>query len=275
MKRIILPIIGTSIGLLLSTQSVFAHDPVFGIGPHVLFKDGFEAAIEVAQEKAGEEKESELGIEFVYGITGDWAAGIDIPYASKKEGAESSNGMSDIQVFTKYRFWREDSLGLQESAAVMLAINGENGDENSTPKLGNGATDVIVGLTYGYESLKWYRWASARYIRPGTSDAGFRKGDKWLVDFVVGWRPVPPEYKKPDTVWLLELNTEMTDQTEISNGSLNANSGGTEIFISPGIFWTTRNFAIKSGLQIPIMSDLDGTKDESDYRFKASFEWHL
>ncbi len=254
--------------------NVLAHDPVFGIGPHVVFKDGMEVAVETAKEKAGTDKESELGVEMTYGITGDWAAGINVPYASKDNGTDTSSGLSDIQVFTKYRFWREDSLGLQESVAAMLAINGQNGDENGTPKLGNGATDAIVGLTYGYESIKWYRWASARYVLPGKNDAGLQKGNKWLVDFVGGWRPKTPEYTKPDTVWLLELNGEITDKTEL-NGASQANSGGTEWFISPGIFWTTHNFSIKAGVQLPIASNLNGTQDKSDYRAKMSFEWHL
>lgn len=266
--------LGASTLLALHNGVSLAHDPVFGIGPHVLFKEGFELAIEVAQEKAGDEKETELGLEIVYGITGDWAAGIEVPYAIKDAGAESSRGLADLQVFTKYRFWREDSLGLQESAAVLLAINAENGDEKADSPLGNGATDVIAGLTYGYEGLKWYRWASARYVMPGKNTAGFQLGDKWLIDFAAGWRPMPPEYKKPDTVWLLELNGEIADKTKL-NGSSRSDSGGTEWFVSPGIFWTTRNFAIKAGVQLPVASNLNGTQDKSDTRFKATFEWHL
>ena len=154
MKSVTWPTLAASTLLVSISGNALAHDPVFGIGPHVLFKDGVEVAIEVHQEKTGAEKESELGLELVYGITGDWAAGIEVPYAFKDEGTESSSGLSDINLFTKYRFWREDSLGLQESAAVMLAINGKNGDEKETPPLGNGATDVVVGLTYGYEGLK-------------------------------------------------------------------------------------------------------------------------
>jgi len=274
MKSVGWPILTASALLLTVSGNVLAHDPVFGIGPHVLFKDGMEAAIEVHQEKAGDEKESELGLELVYGITGDWAAGIDVPYVFKDDGTDTSSGLSDLQVFTKYRFWREDSLGRQKSAAVLLAINGENGDEKDSPPLGNGATDAIVGLTFGYEGIEKYRWASARYVLPGKNDAGFQKGNKWLVDFVVGWRPTPPEYTKPDTVWLLELNGEIADNAEL-NGTALANSGGTEWFIAPGIFWTTRNFAIKSGIQIPVSSDLNGTQDKPDYRAKLSFEWHL
>jgi len=272
MKHRIWPLLG--LGAIVATGTASAHDPVFGIGPHVLFKDGMEAAVEVHQEKAGTKKASELAVQVVYGITGDWAAGIDVPYASRDNGTDNSGGIADLQAFTKYRFWREDSLGLQESAAVMLAINADNADQKASPPLGNGATDAILGLTYGYESIKSYRWASARYILPGKNSADFQLGNKWLVDFVIGWRPVPPEYKKPDTVWLLELNGEITDKAELAGNTL-TNSGGNEWFISPGIFWTTRNFAIKSGIQIPVASDLNGVQEKSDYRFKTTFEWHL
>jgi len=265
---------GASVLLIIHSNSVLAHDPVFGIGPHVLFKDGMESAFEIYRKKAGKETNSELRLEVTYGITGEWAAGIKVPYAFKDNSMDSSSGLADIQAFTKYRFWREDSLGLQKSAAIVLAINGENGDEKTTPSLGNGATDVITGITWGYESIKWYRWASARYAIPGKNTAGFQMGNKWRIDFVGGWRPTPPEYKKPDTVWLLELNGEISNKAKL-NSNTQTNSGGTEWFISPGIFWTTRNFAIKSGIQMPVFSDLKGTQNKSDYRFKATFEWHL
>jgi len=268
------PLWGASALLAIHSSTALAHDPVFGIGPHVLFRDGMEAALEVYREKASEQNALALKLQVVYGITGDWAAGIDVPYISKDNGMDSSRGLTDIQAFTKYRFWRKDSLGLQESAAIMLAINGENGDKNANPALGNGATDVITGITWGYESIQWYRWASARYVLPGKNATGFQMGNKWRIDFVGGWRPIPPEYKKPDTVWLLELNGEISNKAELNSTTL-ANSGGTEWFVSPGIFWTTRNFAIKSGIQIPVSSDLNGAQNKSDYRFKATFEWHL
>ncbi|MCH8177033.1 MAG: transporter, partial [Proteobacteria bacterium] len=189
MGRAMWILLGASVLITAPSGVVLAHDPVFGIGPHVLFKNGLELAIETGREKTGPEQESELALEIVYGITGDWAVGLELPYAVKDEGAESSRGLSDLQLFTKYRFWREDSFGLQVSAAVILAVNLQNGDEKEDPPLGNGATDFIAGLTYGYESLKWYRWASVRYLAPGENNSGLRLGDKWMVDLVGGWRP--------------------------------------------------------------------------------------
>jgi hypothetical protein len=46
-------------------------------------------------------------------------------------------------------------------------------------------------------------------------------------------------------------------------------------FISPGIFWTKRNFAVKAGVQIPVASDFNGNQEKTDYRAKVVLEWHL
>ena len=271
MKRILVGIITLT---ALAANLVRAHDPIFGLGPHVLYKGGLEVAPEIHVNKKGDERETEFGLELTYGLTGDWALGIELPYAVKKGGGTEARGNGDISIFTKYRFWRRDSLGLQESAAVLLRINTDNGDENTTPALGTGTTDTILGLAYGYEGRKWYRFASIHHRRNGTNAAGLRRGDKWLVDFVGGIRPRPTGYLEPDTVWLLELNGEYGQRAK-ANGVELANTGGNEWFLSPGIFWTKRNFAIKAGVQIPIASDLNGNQEKSDYRAKLVFEWHL
>ncbi len=251
-----------------------AHDPVFGIGPHVLFKNGVELAIETNAKKRGDAKEQELMLEVKYGITGDWAIGIDLPYVRDEVAGQSASGVGDVSLFTKYRFWRQDSLGLQESAALFFKVVTDTAAKDTLPSLAKGATDGILGLTYGYEGRKWYRWASVRYRANGTSDNGLQRGDKVLVDFVGGIRPKPTGYLEPDTVWLLELNGEYTRQADL-NGLPLDNTGGSEWFLSPGIFWTRRYFAIKAGVQIPVYSRLNGSQPKSDYRARLIFEWHL
>jgi len=42
--------------------------------------------------------------------------------------------------------------------------------------------------------------------------------------------------------------------------------------IGPPVFVQKFAFALKAGIQIPLASDLNGSQDESDYRFKTSFE---
>ncbi len=262
----------TAIALLSSLTSlpVRAHDPIFGLGPHVLFKGGVEIAPEVKTIKAGDKDKTEIALELTYGITGDWAAGIDIPYIDQSQGTNSASGQGDITAFTKYRFWRDDGPGLQQSMSVALKIETDTGSDN----VSNGTTDGVLGLAYGYEGRTWYRWAALRYKFNGENDAGIRQGDKVLLDLVGGWRMKRTGYLEPDTVWILELNGESTQNTEL-NGVDEFNSGGSEWFISPGIFWTKRNFAVKAGVQIPVTSNLNGNQQDTDYRAKLVLEWHL
>lgn len=250
-----------------------AHDPVYGIGPHVLFKGGVDVAIEIDSKKAGDDEQQALALGITYGLTGDWVIGADLPYSFKDNGTNASSGLSDLSVFSKYRFWRKDSLGKQESAAVFMKVVTDTGNTSKSPSLGKESTDTIVGLAYGYESRRWYRWASARYRINGKNNNGVDRGDKILLDFVGGLRPNPSGYLEPDTVWLLELNGEYGKKADLDGATL-ANTGGAEWFVSPGIFWTKRNFAIKAGVQLPVSSRLNGMQSDSDYRVKVVIEWH-
>jgi len=256
--------------LLALTQPAYAHDPIFGLGPHVLYKGGVELALHTQRAKQGNDNETEVSVEAVYGITGDWLAGVELPYVKESNKDEQVSGIGDAMIFSKYRFWRQDSLGLQQSAALAIRLKPDSGANELTTD----TTDAIVGLTYGYESIKWYRWISARYRVNGKNSQELRRGNTLLLDFVGGWRPRSPEYYQPDTVWLLELNGELTAKATRSGSTLD-NTGGNRWFLSPGIFWTMRNFAIKAGIQVPISHDLNGNQDKTDYRASLAFEWHL
>jgi len=262
------------LALSLVATTATAHDPVFGLGPHVLYKGGVEIAIDTAVERAGPERDSELALELTYGLTGDWAAGVDLPYRNRRDESGRSEGSGDLALFTKYRFWRHDTLGAQSSAAVALKVILDTADSDRRPPLGKGATDSLLGLSSGYESRRWYRWASIRYRRNGTGPTGIDRGDRLLVDLVGGIRPTPSGYLEPDTVWLLELNGEHTRAARRS-GQRIASTGGQQWFVSPGLFWTLRNFAVKAGVQIPVHSNLDGDQPEADYRARLTLEWHL
>jgi len=251
---------------VLLAHGAAAHDPIFGLGPHVLYREGIEIAPRVERAEAGGRREDEAVFELTYGLTGDWAAGIEFAHVDEKHG---DSGAGDPRLFTKYRFWRNDMPGAQESAAVAFKLKPDSGAD-----AGSGSTDAILGLAYGYESRRWYRWASLRYRHNGKNDDGLQRGGRWLIDLVGGIRLQPTGYLEPDTVWLLELNGEVTRRAQMNGNGL-PGTGGSEWFLSPGLFWTYRNFAVKTGVQIPVRGDLNGAQDDSDYRAKLVLEWHL
>ncbi len=251
---------------LIYSAAVQAHDPVFGLGPHTLFKNATEVHLGFDPSRAGRNQQTRSTLEFAYGLTANWTARVELPYESREKGPD---GIGDVGIATKYRFWRRDALGVQESSTAFLRVK----PDTASSGRGTGSTDSILGLAYGYESRKWYRWAAARYRFNGETGEGLERGDKLLLDLVGGIRFKQTAYLEPDWVWMLELNGEMTGRSKLK-GVRVEDSGGSEWFVSPGLMWTLRNFAIKTGVQLPLASDLNGNQEATDYRARLEFEWH-
>jgi hypothetical protein len=260
--------LATSLAALFLSNAAFAHDPVFSPGPHVLFKDGIEVHAEYTRNKARGLSDNEASVAIKYGLTGNWVVGVELPYEWERGSLERESGIGAVSLSTKYRFWRSDRKGIQESAAIFAQLKLDTGGYADT-----GTNDLMLGLTYGYESLKWYRWASVRYLfnDDATPD---KRGDRLFVDLAAGWRPKVNDYRAPDTVWMVELNGEMTQSSTVAGLAL-ADSGGDQWFVSPGGMWTLRNFAVKAGIQIPIISKLNGDQAKARYRGLVELEWHF
>lgn len=259
--------------LLSINGTAFAHGPIFSEGPETIYKGGMETHIEYHRTEKGSEAENELSAAFGYGITENWTISAELPYKYLKEDGANNDGLGNIALETKYRFWKRDALGKQDSVSGFAKAILDTSNDNPAPALSSGADYYVVGLAYGQESLIWQRWASVRYRFNGDA-AGLERGNKLFGDTALGWRSAPPEYYKPDVLWVLELNSEYTEHSEQSGISL-ANSGGTELFISPGMYWTYRAATIKTGVQIPFYTNLNGSQDQSDYRATIAFEWQF
>ena len=175
MRRLLNLLVAAMAATALANAAVHAHGPLFSPAPETIFKGGTEITLGFHTEKATgageEEKAYELFLEAEYGITADWEIGIEIPYAWKEEDGGDADGIGDIVLDTKYQFWKRDLPLAQYKAAAFLQLKLPTGDDDSTPRLGSGSTDVIAGLATGYESRRWYWFASGVY-RVNTEGVG-------------------------------------------------------------------------------------------------------
>lgn len=253
-----------------------AHNPIFTPGPHVVYSGGLEVTVKYARDRADgagtEETQTEAELELEYGLTADLTAEIGVPYLDKDEDGSGASGLGDIVLRSRYRFIRLSTPGVQRSAALLAQIKLPTGDDRGTPRLGSGSTDFVGGLLWGHESRRWYYNLAARYRRNGEGEGGLRKGDRQFFDLVGGIRPVLAGYLEPDAVVFLELNWENADR-DVLNGSDVADTGGWELFLSPGLFATYRNIALRAGVQIPVARNLNGRQPVSDYRFKVGLKY--
>jgi hypothetical protein len=262
----------------VADSAVHAHGPLFSPAPETIFKGGTEITLAFHTEKAtgagNEEKAYEVFLEAEYGITADWEIGIEIPYAWKEENGGDAGGLGDIVLDTKYQFWKRDLPLAQYKAAAFLKTKLPTGDSGGQPRIGSGSTDVIAGLATGYESRRWYWFASGVYRANTEGAGGLEKGDKQFLSVVGGVRPVLSQYDEPDTVLMVELNWERAGRDELDGAGL-ADTGGWELFVSPVLWWTYGQIAIRGGVQIAIARALNGNQASSDYRARVEFVYHF
>ncbi len=278
MRRSLNLLVAAMAATAVAESAADAHGPLFSPAPETIFKGGTEITLGLHAEKAtgagNEEKAYEPFLEAEYGFTADWQIGIEIPYAWKEENGDDANGMGDIVLGTKYQFWKRDLPMTQYKAAAFLMTKLPTGDDGSTPRLGSGSTDVIAGLAAGYESRRWYWFASGVYRANTEGAGGLEKGDKQFLSAVGGVRPVLGQYDEPDTVLMVELNWERAGRDDLGGTGL-ADTGGWELFVSPVLWGTYGQIAIRGGVQIPIAEGLNGNQATSDYRARVEFIYHF
>lgn len=263
----------TALAMLALSTPAAAHEPIFAPGAHVHSKGAYEVSLGYHRERAsgaGEtETENELSLEYEYGVTADLTVGVELPFKDKTVNANGSTGLGDIQLVAKYRFLRIDSPGSQYSTAVLFKAKLPTGDDDRSPRLGSGSADFVGGLLHGLESRRWYYNTAFRYRLNTEGGGNLDKGDKLFLDLVGSIRPLLTGYREADTVVFLELNWERAARDSLAGADV-TDSGGWELFLSPGIFWTYRNYAVTSGLQIPIAENLNGAQPTSEYRFRLT-----
>lgn len=275
MKRLFL----TAVIGLAATAPARAHGPLFSPAPETIFKGGTELTLGFhtadATGTSAHETAYTASAKGEYGLTADWQIGAELPYARRqRDGGGKVNGIGDITLDTKYKFWKRDLPGAQYKAAALLEVKLPTGNDGSMPRLGSGSTDITTGLVTGYESRRWYWFASGVYRVDTAGGGGLEKGDRQTLNIVGGVRPILSAYKRPDTVLMLEINWERSARDTLRGAAL-ANTGGWEMFLSPVIWWTYRQLAIRGGVQIAIADSLNGRQPSSDYRARLEVVYHF
>lgn len=184
----------------------------------------------------------------------------------------SGRGFGDLTFSVKRRFYQNDFLGGGVQAAFLGGLKLPTGDSdqlddqgNLLPRslqLGSGSLDVPIGLTFTAFKGRVGFTSDFLYQFNNESD-GFRFGDQTKVNLAVGYRVSPREYSSFQDKVLnayLELNTSVAKQA-VLNGQDLLNTGGTTVFLTPGIQWVlSPRFLVEAAFQIPVVQDLNGSQ---------------
>ena len=189
---------------------------------------------------------------------------------------QADSGLADTRVLARYTIFRNDNLGTTFRIAPFTGIELATGSNQETDNLGSlpasiqtgsGSNDYFIGTVLTYNKINWGIDAQIQYQQNG-SDSGFRFGDTIQVD--LSFRKLLAPRSKYFLNGLIEFNFVDTKRNS-SNGLKNNDSGGTNLFLSPGIQYVTQKWIIESALQIPILDSQNGNALVPDYSARIGF----
>jgi len=201
-----------------------------------------------------------------YNLTPTLQVGAVVPFVSREQESTAASadghGMGDVTVFVKKLVVQIDRRAETFRVAVKGSVKLPTGDDEGTRPLGTGSTDPGLSAVAAWIKGRWSLYGEAFYTH-NTSNGDVDYGDRVGANFAAGFRAVPGGYRRYPSRQLnlyLELNSGRTRRTAV-NGVENPDSGGSVLFLSPGLqFVGGRRWLVEGSIQLPVLDEPNGTQ---------------
>lgn len=231
-----------------------------------------------------------------YGVTPKLAVFGAVPYFFDKELdvttpmgriERNTDGLGDISLFGRYTIYQNDFTGGTFRVSPVFGVTAPTGDDNDRDRFGelprplqdgDGAWDVFGGMLTTYQTLQYQVDAQLLYRENGRHD-GFARGDETRFDASLQYRIWPRSLKgvpgTPGFVYaLLESNLIHRERDELGSDT-DANSGGTQWLLAPGLQYVTRSWIVEGTVQLPVAENPNGDAIQDDYIVRVGFRRNL
>jgi hypothetical protein len=176
-----------------------------------------------------------------YNITSKFQVGGIFPFKFiTTKSAETTGGIADITLFTKYQLYKKDGKAKTFRVLANLKQSFPTGKTSSSPKIGSGLYQTYIGLIIGKIST-----AIGIYGDFGYNITSNGTTDNFLYNFSVGIPLLPQKYPQKQINTFLEFNGNYLFDPKIHT-----------LFISPGLqFIPGRRLLFETSFQIPIIQE--------------------
>lgn len=224
-----------------------------------------------------------------YGVTGDFTLFGMLPYldkrldltqAGQRMSLDASN-FGDLTVLGRYTVFQQNAPGQSFRVAPFVGIKAPTGQDdaaNAQGRLpmplqpGSGSWDPLAGVVATYQTLDYEFDVAATYKRNNTAN-DFKFGDTAELDASWQYRLWPRALRAgvPGFLYgVLEANLIHEARNRMS-GTADPNSGGTTLFLSPGLQFVTKTWVIEGALQLPVVQNLNGAAVKTRYALTFGF----
>ncbi|MBI3285636.1 MAG: transporter [Burkholderiales bacterium] len=220
-----------------------------------------------------------------YGVTRDFALFGMLPWFDKRldmrmggqDITRSKSGIGDLTLLGRYTAYEDNGPGRTLRLAPFLAIKAPTGEDKAGDRLGSlppplqpgsGSWDVLGGAVLTYQTLDFQVDSQLSY--QATREAnGFQAGKVLQFDASLQYRLLPRSLDTGVPAFLygmLEANLVRSARDRIA-GADDPNSGGTTLFVTPGLQYVTRKWIAEAGVQLPVRQHLNGSALKNNYLF--------
>lgn len=250
-------------------------------------------AIEAGDDPSPTDRDLEVlgGISVLgYGATRDLALFGVFPWLDKRleltdtsagRIARSTRGIGDAQLFARHTVFQKDMRGRNFRIAPFVGLELPTGDDDdrdsfgrlpATLQLGSGSWDPFGGVIATWQTLDTEIDAQASY-KANTKANGFAFGDEFRFDTSLQVRLWPRELGAGVPGFLYGVvETNLLHQTKNESGGANdPDSGGTTMFLSPGLQYVSKRWVLEAIVQLPVVQDLNGAALEDDFAVRTGF----
>ena len=249
-----------------------------------------------SEDPSGADREREsVGVISVlgYAVDRDFMLFGVLPYAENRlerttdgeRRARSARGVGDLRLFGRYTVLRKNWPGGTFRISPFAGVEAPTGEDDKSDafgrqpasvQLGSGSWDPFGGLVFTYQTLDFQVDAAVSY-QANTEANDFEFGDVARADASLQYRLWPRELEGgvPGFLYgVIETNLIHKDKNRIA-GVDNPNSGGTTLFLVPGLQYVTKRWVFEAAVQLPVVQDLNGTALENDFIVRAGFRFNF
>jgi len=224
-----------------------------------------------------------------YGVTSDFALFGMLPWFDKRldmsmggqDITRRKSGVGDLTLLGRYTAYQYDAPGRTLRIAPFLGVKAPTGEDNARDgsgqlpppvQPGSGSWDALGGAVLTWQTLDFQIDGQVSY-KANREANGFQAGNVAELDGSLQYRLWPSSLGSGVPAFLygvLEANLIHSDKDD-SGGIADPDSGGTTLFLSPGVQYVTRKWIVEAGMQIPVVQNLNGTALKTNYVFTTGF----
>jgi len=228
-----------------------------------------------------------------YGLTPRLAVFGVLPYTDKdldltvggSRLSRRASGIGDVSLFGRFTLLQRDQPGRTFRVAPFVGVKAPTGDDDQRDSLGRlpaavqsgtGAWDAFGGFVATYQILALQVDGQVSY-RVNNEANGFDPGDEARVDGSLQYRLWPRTLGTgvPDFLYgVLEMNLVHRDKHEFG-GAPDENSGGTTLYLAPGLQYVTKRWIVEGVVQLPVIENLNGGALKTDFVVRAGVRFNF